>query len=127
MKIKSNVLSATLISLKSLAAAALAACSSGDGNVMSISASRQSIVLASGLDANTDHTVTLMKEAYATSRLTFHGFSVTGSEILPPPPRPERRIAFFGDSNMEGYSFIVLKSVSGDIEFDNVRMSGIDK
>jgi len=45
-----------------------------------------------------------MKEAYATSRLTFHGFSVTGSEILPSPPRPERRIAFFGDSNMEGYS-----------------------
>jgi len=69
-----------------------------------VSAGKQTIVLASGLDANTDHTVTLTKEAYATSRLTFYGFSVTGSEVLPSPPRPTMRIAFFGDSNMEGYS-----------------------
>ncbi len=69
-----------------------------------ISAGKQSIVLASGLNANTEHTVVLMKEAYATSRMTFSGFRVTGSEVLPLPSRPELRIAFFGDSNMEGYS-----------------------
>ena len=72
-----------------------------------VSAGKQTIVLASGLDANTDHTVTLTKEAYATSRLTFYGFSVTGSEVLPSPPRPTMRIAFFGDSNMEDRKSVV--------------------
>jgi len=69
-----------------------------------IPAGERSVVLATGLDAETEHTVVLMKEEYATSVLTFSGFSVRGSEILPLPPSPTMRIAFYGDSNMEGYS-----------------------
>ena len=65
---------------------------------------KQTIVLASGLDAQTGHIITLMKEEYATSNLIFHGFELADGEIAELPPRPEKRIAFFGDSNMEGYS-----------------------
>jgi len=69
-----------------------------------VSAGRQLVELAAALDPAAEHTVTLMKEAYATSIMTFHGFQVTASKITSMPPRPEMRIAFFGDSNMEGYS-----------------------
>ncbi len=65
---------------------------------------KQTIVLATGLDAEFEHTVTLMKEEYATSNLIFHGFELADGALTELPPRPERRIAFFGDSNMEGYS-----------------------
>lgn len=69
-----------------------------------VAAGKQTIVLAQGLDAQSEHTATLMKEEYATSVLTFHGFEITNGEVLAPPPRPDKRIAFFGDSNMEGFS-----------------------
>ena len=65
---------------------------------------RQTIVLASGLDPETEHTITLMKEEYATSNLIFRGFELADGKLTQLPPRPEQRIAFFGDSNMEGYS-----------------------
>ena len=67
-------------------------------------AGRQTVVLAEYLDPDVEHTVTLMKEEYATSTMTFHGFDLAGGEIAKLPPRPEKRIAFFGDSNMEGFS-----------------------
>jgi lysophospholipase L1-like esterase len=69
-----------------------------------IPAGRQIVVLADNLDPELEHTVTLMKEEYATSIMTFHGFDLAGGEIAKLPPRPEKRIAFFGDSNMEGFS-----------------------
>ncbi len=65
---------------------------------------KQTIVLANGLDPDVAHTITLMKEEYATSNLIFHGFELADGELAKLPPRAERRIAFFGDSNMEGYS-----------------------
>ena len=65
---------------------------------------RQKISLATELDDEIEHTVVLMKETYKSSRTTFYGFELLGAEVLDPPPRPEKRIAFFGDSNMEGYS-----------------------
>ena len=65
---------------------------------------RQTITLAAGLDTQIEHTAVLMKETYKSSRTTFYGFELRGSEVLDPPPRPEQRIAFFGDSNMEGFS-----------------------
>ncbi len=65
---------------------------------------KQTIVLANRLDPGAEHTVVLMKEEYATSNFIFHGFELTDGEIVALPPRPAQRIAFFGDSNMEGYS-----------------------
>ncbi|MBT8099829.1 MAG: hypothetical protein KJO82_08765, partial [Gammaproteobacteria bacterium] len=67
-------------------------------------AGRQAVTLASGLEAGAEHSILLMKETYAGTRTTIHGFTLTGTEILPLPPKRGRRIAFFGDSNMEGYS-----------------------
>lgn len=65
---------------------------------------KQTIVLAAGLDSQSEHTITLMKEEYATSNFIFHGFELVDGTTTELPPRPEKRIAFFGDSNMEGYS-----------------------
>lgn len=65
---------------------------------------RQRLALADGLDPDAAHTLVLMKETYAGSALTFYGFEIAGSDLLDLPPRPTMRIAFFGDSNMEGYS-----------------------
>jgi hypothetical protein len=65
---------------------------------------KQTIVLATELDPEAEHTITLMKEEYATSNLIFHGFELTDGTLTELPPRAEKRIAFFGDSNMEGYS-----------------------
>jgi len=65
---------------------------------------KQTIVLATGLDAESEHTITLMKEEYATSNFIFHGFELADGALVELAPRPEKRIAFFGDSNMEGYS-----------------------
>ena len=64
----------------------------------------QTIVLAAALDPDVEHTVTLMKEEFATSRLIFHGFELADGVVAELPPRPDLRIAFFGDSNMEGFS-----------------------
>ena len=69
-----------------------------------IPAGRQTILLADSLDPASEHTVVLMKEEYATSTMTFHGFDIATGKISKLPPRPEKRIAFFGDSNMEGFS-----------------------
>jgi lysophospholipase L1-like esterase len=65
---------------------------------------KQTLILASDLDPETDHVVTLMKEEYATSKLIFHGFELADGQPAELPPRPEKRIAFFGDSNMDGWS-----------------------
>lgn len=65
---------------------------------------KQKIVLANKLDADVEHSVTLMKEEYATSNFIFHGFELDDGKAVELPPRPQMRIAFFGDSNMEGYS-----------------------
>ncbi|MGI9271908.1 MAG: GDSL-type esterase/lipase family protein [Woeseiaceae bacterium] len=69
-----------------------------------VPAGRQTILLTDSLNPEEEHTVVLMKEEYATSIMSFHGFDIGDGEIRQLPPRPEKRIAFFGDSNMEGYS-----------------------
>jgi lysophospholipase L1-like esterase len=75
---------------------------------------KQTIVLAAELDSAREHIVTLMKEEYATSKLIFHGFELADGEVVDLPPRPTRRIAFFGDSNMEGYSLYNEKNEGGN-------------
>ncbi|MGI9221286.1 MAG: GDSL-type esterase/lipase family protein [Woeseiaceae bacterium] len=74
----------------------------------------QTIVLATDLDPTVEHTVTLMKEEYATSNLSFHGFTLADGGVTDLPPRPSMRIAFFGDSNMEGFSLYNEKNNGGN-------------
>lgn len=75
---------------------------------------KQTIVLAAELDPDITHTVTLMKEEFATSKLIFHGFELADGNATQLPPRPDKRIAFFGDSNMEGYSLYNEKNEGGN-------------
>jgi len=75
---------------------------------------KQTVVLAAELDPDVEHTVTLMKEEFPTSRLIFHGLELADGEFIDLPPRPRKRIAFFGDSNMEGYSLYSEKNAGGN-------------
>ena len=50
------------------------------------------------------HQVEVVKESYAGRNATFYGLKVYGFGLEDPPPRPERRIEFYGDSNLAGYS-----------------------
>ena len=79
-----------------------------------VPAGRQTIVLASGLDSGVEHSITLMKEEYGTSNLIFHSFELADGKLTDLPPRPEQRIAYFGDSNMEGYSLYSEKNDGGN-------------
>lgn len=74
----------------------------------------QTIVLAADLDPDVEHVVTLMKEEYATSKMVFQGFELADGAVSDLPSRPEKRIAFFGDSNMEGYSLYNEKNEGGN-------------
>ena len=72
---------------------------------------RREYVLAEGLAAEQAHSVELMKETHRGTRTTLYGFRVfsddpgaAANEPLEWPPRPDLRIAFFGDSNMDGTS-----------------------
>jgi len=66
------------------------------------SASREIYILAEGLTEGI-HTMEIMKETFYGISY-FYGLDVTGNGILPLPDRPALRIAFFGDSNMDGSS-----------------------
>jgi len=59
------------------------------------------------------HTMEIMKETN-NGKSFFYGLNVTGTRILPLPDRPELRIEFFGDSNMDGSSNYSEKN-SGDM------------
>ncbi len=65
---------------------------------------RATYTLANNLPAG-DHTIELFKETtYAyTSASTIYGIDIDGT-LLPPPTRPNLRIEFLGDSNMDGTS-----------------------
>ena len=63
----------------------------------------QKYVLASGL-TDTEHKIEIVKETYNGFNWTFHGFEVTGTGLVEPPDRPVRKIEFYGDSNLAGFS-----------------------
>ncbi len=67
--------------------------------------------LAEGLASDTTHHLLLMKETSDGQSLV-HQIQVLG-ELQTLPPAPEKVIAFFGDSNMNGYSLYSEKD-SGD-------------
>ena len=88
-----------------------------DGNpqltLLSVQPGMQTVSLASALQPNTAHTVELFKESNALGHTTLHGFIVHGAALEPPPLRPAKRLAFFGDSNMSGYSLYSEKDQGG--------------
>jgi lysophospholipase L1-like esterase len=61
-------------------------------------------VLVGNLEADRVHTVQLVKETYAADQTTLHGFELRACEVLQAPAPSPRRVAFFGDSNMDGTS-----------------------
>lgn len=73
----------------------------------------QTLVLASGLNSNAVHTIELFKESSGHVDTTLHGFVIHGVALEPLSPRPEKRLAFFGDSNMSGYSLYSEKDQGG--------------
>lgn len=63
---------------------------------------RFSLPLVSGLE-DREHEITLFKRQDATHYFDFFGFETNeGAEVLPPLPRPDRRIECFGDSVSAG-------------------------
>ena len=80
----------------------------------SVPAGQQTLILATDLDPDEVHVVTLMKEEYAYSNMVFHGFTLADGKVAELPPRPAMRIAFFGDSNMEGFSLYNEKNQGGN-------------
>jgi len=69
-----------------------------------VSSNIATYVLASGLSGDTDHQVEIIKETDV-GRWTFHGFELDdGSTLITPPAHPSRKIVFYGDSNLAGYS-----------------------
>jgi len=76
------------------------------------SSSTDTYILAVGL-AEGIHTMELMKETFY-GMSYFYGLDVEGTGILPLSDRPDLRIEFFGDSNMDGSSNYSEKN-SGDM------------
>lgn len=70
---------------------------------ITVTPGRKWIVLARGLTQGT-HRIDLVKETYAGGNVRLHGLRVRGLGLAPPPPPRPRRIEFYGDSNLAGYS-----------------------
>lgn len=73
----------------------------------------QTLSLASELDPSAAHTIELFKESNSLVDATLHGFVIHGAALEPLPMRPEKRLVFFGDSNMSGYSLYSEKDQGG--------------
>lgn len=54
--------------------------------------------------ADGEHTVEVIKETAYGGNATLTGLVITGLGLGEPEPRPRRRIEFYGDSNLAGYS-----------------------
>ncbi len=76
----------------------------GETSVLQTLLNQESYVLATGLGAGV-HTARLFKRTESiVGQSTFKGFVLSpGGTIAEPPPRPERRIEFVGDSITAGY------------------------
>ena len=105
------------------------------------SSSAATHTLATGL-ADTEHSVEIIKETDV-GRWTFYGFEVDdGKSLVEPPARPARKITFYGDSNLAGYSLESEQNENGqhlrgsyygyagivarmfDAEYENISRSG---
>jgi hypothetical protein len=98
--------------------------------------------LASGLDPSVVHEVEIVKETDV-GRWTFYGFELNdGAKLMSKVERPPRKLVFYGDSNLAGYSLESERNESGrhlrgshngyagiasrmlDAEYHNVSRSG---
>jgi len=72
---------------------------------IAVSPGKSTYTLASTLPPGTNK-VELVKETYVGEKTTFFGLLIDGNdpELKPPQPPPSRRLIFYGDSNMAGYS-----------------------
>lgn len=70
---------------------------------LTVTPGRKWIPLATGLPAGTHH-LELVKETYAGGNVALHGLRVRGLGLTTPPTPLPRRIEFYGDSNLAGYS-----------------------
>jgi hypothetical protein len=84
-----------------------------DSEKIQISSGNVTHVLATGLD-DAVHKVEIVKETDS-GRWTFHGLTLegTGSQIEPPPTVSSRKLVFYGDSNLAGYSLEHEQNQSG--------------
>lgn len=74
-----------------------------DSRKIPVSSSNVSYHLAADLP-DTEHKIEIVKETDA-GRWTFHGFKADGDlALVTPPPRPQRKLVFYGDSNLAGDS-----------------------
>ncbi len=108
---------------------------------IAVGTSEATYILATGL-ADTLHQVEIIKETDQWRWTLFRFELDDGKSLAPPPPRPLRKIMFYGDSNLAGYSLEDEKNQSGyhlrgsyrglsgitarmfDAEYQNVSMSG---
>ncbi|HCH65445.1 MAG: hypothetical protein CL927_05025 [Deltaproteobacteria bacterium] len=67
--------------------------------------------IAEGLEPGV-HTVELVKETYIGTNWTLHGFTLTGTGLRDAPGSADRHIAFYGDSNLAGYSLMSEQNAS---------------
>jgi hypothetical protein len=95
-------------------------------NVVSV-AGTQTLTLASGL-APGPHTVELEKRTEAPfGTVRFEGFTFAGGAgLLPPPPRPTRRIEVLADSTIDGYGvdgdrFVTCPGGTAPPQFNDAR------
>ncbi|MFT5686365.1 MAG: hypothetical protein ACI8RZ_007321, partial [Myxococcota bacterium] len=69
------------------------------------------VTLVEGLSPGA-HTLELVKETYEWDDVVFHGLEIDGV-LTAPPPAADRRLAFYGDSNLAGYSLTHEENRSG--------------
>jgi len=74
-------------------------------------AGAQTLELVTDLDEGT-HTVELVKETYVGTSLVLDSFEIDGAGILEAPPTASRHLAFYGDSNLAGYSLMSERNQS---------------
>ncbi len=116
----------------------------GDPVELNLSSSASDYLLASGL-SDGQHKIEIGKKSEGTyGEVKFLNFRLdNGKTLTAPPPRPPRKLIFFGDSNQAGYSAEEICDCGGsenedsyytypaitsrmlDAEFQNVSASGI--
>ncbi|SET34050.1 GDSL-type esterase/lipase family protein [Thalassotalea agarivorans] len=79
-----------------------------------INKGRKQVQIVSGLSTTEPHTVTFMKETFYGSNLTIYGLTIPNGQLHSLPARPNMRISFFGDSNMDGTSLYSEKDQVGN-------------
>ena len=74
-------------------------------DVITLNAGKHDYLLVENLDSTQTHSIEIFKETSSSSdHIDFHGIEVKNGGVLPSLFQPDLKIAFFGDSNMDGTS-----------------------